>query len=159
MEHHVAFLASAASHKTASSWISTTRQEPSMTTAAIHHDSVPSSSRALRVGLWVVQSLLAAAFLMAGGMPWISGAMGTFVRWIGAAEVAGALGLILPSATRIQPRLTVLAAGGLVLLMLGAAATHVARGEFGALAAPLVLAALSALVTWGRSGRASIAPR
>ena len=144
-----------------------------MTTAAIHHDSATSSpSRALRVGLWITQGLLAAAFLMAGGMklsapieqlaanmPWVSGPMGSLVRLIGAAEVAGALGLILPSATRIQPRLTVFAALGLVLVMVGAAATHVARGEFAALGAPVVLGALSAFVAWGRSRRAVIARR
>ena len=143
-----------------------------MTTAAIHHDSTHTSSRALRVGLWVTQILLAAAFLVAGGMkltapieqlaanmPWVSGSMGSFVRLIGAAEVAGALGLSLPSALRIQPRLTVLAAAGLVLVMLGATATHVARGEFAAVGVPLVLGALSAFVAWGRSRRAVIAPR
>ena len=143
-----------------------------MTAASMSRDSHASPSRGLHVGLWVVQVLLALAFLMAGGMkltapvdqlaasmPWVSGAMGSFVRAIGAAEVAGALGLILPSATRIKPGLTVLAAAGLLLLMLGAAGTHVARGEFGALAAPLVLAALSAFVAWGRSRRAPITPR
>ena len=143
-----------------------------MTTASISRDSQLSPSRALRAGLWGTQILLAAAFLMAGGMklsvpieqlaanmPWVSGAMGPFVRWIGAAEVAGALGLILPAATRIQPRLTVLAAAGLVLLMLGAAATHVARGEFGALPVPVMLGALSAFVAWGRGRRAPIAAR
>ena len=143
-----------------------------MTTATISHDSHLAPSRVLRVGLWITQALLAAAFLMAGGMklsapmeqltasmPWVSGAMGQYVRVIGAAEVAGALGLLLPSATRIMPRLTVFAAAGLVLLMVGAAATHVARGEFGALVAPVVLAALSAFVAWGRAVRAPIAPR
>ena len=143
-----------------------------MTTASIHHDSVSTASRALRASLWVVQILLAAVFLMAGGMklsmpvdqlaanmPWVSGALGPFVRFIGAAEVAGALGLVLPSATRIKPSLTVLAAAGLALLMLGGAATHIARGELGAFAVPLVLAALSAFVAWGRSQRAVIAPR
>ena len=143
-----------------------------MTAAAIHYDSSSSPSRALRVSLWITQILLAGVFLMAGGMklsapvdqlaanmPWVSGTMGALVRVIGAAEVAGALGLILPSALRIQPRLTVLAAAGLVLLMLGGFATHLSRGEFSAAPVPLVLAALSAFVAWGRSRRAVIAPR
>src|SRR5262249_54570951 len=100
------------------------------------------TSKGLHIGLWVVQGLLGAAFLMAGGMkltapmdqllasmPWVSGTMGQFVRFIALAEIAGALGLILPSATRIRPGLTVAAALGLTTVMTLAAATHVVRGE------------------------------
>jgi len=47
----------------------------------------------------------------------------------GSVEILAALGLNLPGLTRIQPRLTPLAALGLVLVMLGAAAWHVGRGE------------------------------
>jgi len=125
-------------------------------------------SRALHRGLWVAQGLVAAAFLMAGSMkltvpaeqlatqmPWVSGAMGPFTKLIGAAEIAGALGLVLPSMTRIQPRLTVFAALGLSLLMAGAAGTHLA----GALGAPLVLGALAAFIAWGRTKKAPIASR
>jgi hypothetical protein len=129
-------------------------------------------SRALHRGLWVAQGLVAAAFLMAGSMkltvpaeqlatqmPWVSGAMGPFTKLIGAAEIAGALGLVLPSMTRIQPRLTVFAALGLSLLMAGAAGTHLVRGEAGALGAPLVLGALAAFIAWGRTKKAPIASR
>ena len=143
-----------------------------MTTAAIPFTAPMSSSRALRVGLWVTQGLLAAMFLMSGlmklttpvaelaaAMPWVSGSLGGLVRLIGAAELAGAIGLILPAATRIQPRLTVLAALGLMLIMAGAAVTHVARGELGVVAMPVILGGLAAFVAWGRSKKAPIAPR
>ena len=84
---------------------------------------------AINVLLWVVQGLLAALFLFAGGMKLVlplealAGPIalpGLFMRFIGVAEVAGALGLVLPSLLRIQPRLTPVAAGRLVIIMIGA---------------------------------------
>ena len=101
-------------------------------------------SRALHVTLWVVQLLLAAFFVMAGinhglnpiaeaaqSSPWITGIPAWLARFIGFAELAGAAGLILPAATRIKPWLTPLAAAGLAVVMLLAAAFHVTRGEDG----------------------------
>jgi len=130
------------------------------------------ASRALHISLWIVQVLLAAAFLMAGAMklsqptdalaaqmPWVTAVPAALVRFIGAAEVTGALGLLLPSLTRIQPRLTVLAALGLVVVMLLAAPFHIGRGEAGMILPNFVLAALAAFVAWGRSKAAPIAPR
>lgn len=129
-------------------------------------------SKTLHLGLWAAQVLLAAAFLMAGlmkltapleqlvaNMPWVSGAMGSFVRVIGGLEVLGAVGLVLPSATRIAPRLTVFAALGLGLTMLGALATHGSRGEYVMMAPNVVLGGLAAFVAWGRASRAVIAAR
>lgn len=129
-------------------------------------------SKGLHVGLWVAQVLLAVAFLGAGGMklsapldqlaaqmPWVTGAMGGAVRFIGAAEVLGALGLILPAATRLQPRLTPLAALGLLTVMVLASATHLSRGEYQMIGANAVLGGLAAFIAWGRFGRAAIAPR
>jgi hypothetical protein len=92
-------------------------------------------------------------------MPWVTGAMGPYVRLIGAVEVLGALGLILPAATRIQPRLTPLAALGLLGVMLGAVATHVSRGEWPMLAVNGVLGGLAALIAWGRGLKAPISSR
>ena len=86
--------------------------------------------RRVTVVLWIVQGLLALVFLFAGGdeaghadrgddqgtiaLP------GAFLRFIGVAEVLGALGLILPGLLRIRPGLTPLAAAGLVIIMIGA---------------------------------------
>ena len=81
------------------------------------------------------------------------------MRFIGAAELAGALGLLLPSLTRIQPRLTVLAALGLIVVMVLASAFHLSRGEGAMLPMNLALAAVAAFIAWGRSKAAPIAPR
>ena len=109
--------------------------------------------------LWIVQGLLAVLFLVAGGMKLLTpidelAAMshfpGGFLRFIGACEVLGALGLVLPCALRILPGLTPLAASGLVVIMAGATATTLADGG-GPLALPtVVLGLLAALVAHGR---------
>ena len=111
------------------------------------------------VGLWIVQALLALVFLFAGGMKLVlplellKGPIpmpGLFLRFIGVAEVLGALGLILPGLLRIQTGLTPLAAAGLVIIMTGATALTVAGGAIAPALVPLVLGLLSALVSSGR---------
>lgn len=110
---------------------------------------------------WTLQVLLAVAFAGAGtmklitpkaeleqGMPWATAFSQGQIRAIGAAEVAGAVGLVVPAATGVLPVLTPVAAGALVVLMGGAFMTHVQRGE--PPYAPLVLAALSGVVAWLR---------
>ncbi|WP_394181764.1 DoxX family protein [Yoonia maritima] len=131
------------------------------------------SSKGWNIGLWVVQALLAAMFLMAGatklmsgsaelvamGMGWAENAPLLLIKFIGLGEVAGALGLILPAATRIMPQLTKLAAVGLCVVMVLAAGVHIFRGEFEVVPVNAVLFALAALVVWGRANKAPIAPR
>jgi putative oxidoreductase len=72
------------------------------------------------------------------------------LRFIGVAELAGGLGLILPAATRIRPMLTPLAALGLATIMTLAFVFHIQRGEWDALPVNAVLGALAAFVAWGR---------
>ncbi|GII05532.1 DoxX family protein [Planobispora takensis] len=84
--------------------------------------------------------------------PWVEDFTPARIRLIGAAELLGALGLILPAATGIASILTPLAAAGLALTMLGAAATHARRREPAAIAVNLTLLALAAVVAWGRLG-------
>jgi hypothetical protein len=112
--------------------------------------------------LWIVQVLLALLFLFAGGMKLVlplealAGPValpGLFVRFIGVAEVLGAIGLILPGIVRIWPVLTPLAASGLVIIMIGATVlTLVGVVPVGAAMAliPLVVGILSAFVSYGR---------
>ena len=109
--------------------------------------------------LWVVQWLLAALFLWAGGLKLVMPieAMteqiaypGLFLRFIGVVEVLGALGLILPGLTHIRPGLTPLAAAGLVIVMIGATVvTAMAMGAVMALI-PFVTGLLAAFVAIGR---------
>ena len=129
-------------------------------------------SKTLHITLWIAQVLLAAMFLMSGFMkvsqpidqlskmlPWTAQVSEGLVRFIGVAEILGALGLILPSLLRIQPKLTPIAAVGLALVMLFAAAFHISRGETPAIGMNFVLIALAAFVAWGRFKKAPIAAK
>jgi putative oxidoreductase len=144
-----------------------------MTTASMSTLPTPETrSRALHVALWVVQGLLAVAFAMGGlmkvatpivelaqKMPWVADVPEALVRFIGVAELSGALGLILPAATRVKPILTPVAGAGLVLVMVLASAFHLSRGEPQVLPINFVLGGLAAFVAWGRLRKAPIAPR
>ncbi|PIQ27089.1 hypothetical protein COW36_14420 [bacterium (Candidatus Blackallbacteria) CG17_big_fil_post_rev_8_21_14_2_50_48_46] len=118
---------------------------------------------ALNIALWSGQILLALLFGMIGSMklttplatlvqslPSLAGMPEGLIRLIGLSELAGALGLILPAATRILPLLTPLAGLGLTTVMVLAAAFHLMRGEMAGLAMPLLLGSISLLISWGR---------
>ena len=118
----------------------------------------------MNIALWVVQGLLAMAFLMAGGMKmmkskseieemmaWAKDFSESQIKMIGMIEVLGALGLILPAATGIAPILTPIAAVGLALTMLGALITHLRRKDaMGDTIPSAVLMLLSLFVAYGR---------
>lgn len=144
-----------------------------MSTVSLHDvPAAPTAGRGLRAFLWGAQILLGALFLMSGGMkvaapldqlqaqmPWVSGALGGLVRFIGVTELLGAVGLIAPAATRILPTLTPLAALGLATVMGLASVTHATRGEFGMIGVNAVLGAIALFVAWGRLSAAPIEAR
>ena len=122
----------------------------------------------INVLLWVVQGMLAALFLFAGGMKLMlpleapAGPIalpGLFLRFIGVAEVAGALGLVLPSLLKIQPRLTPVAAAGLVIIMIGATLLTGIAGPIAMAALPAVVGVLAGFVAYGRARMSPISPR
>ena len=113
----------------------------------------------MNVALWIVQGLLAALFLFAGGaklvmsLDQMAGPValpGWFLRFIGVAEVLGALGLILPGLLRIRPGLTPLAAAGLVIIMIGATVVGLVGGMVVVALMNVVVALLAAFVAYGR---------
>src|SRR5690606_4224317 len=87
---------------------------------------------------------------LAGQMAWVEDFSAGTIKAIGVLELLGALGLILPAVTGVLPWLTPLAAAGLVLTMLGAAATHLRRGENQTAIGNGVLLLLAALSAYGR---------
>jgi uncharacterized membrane protein YphA (DoxX/SURF4 family) len=110
--------------------------------------------------LWIVQILLALAFLVSGitkvirssdrlkeGIPEFHPRM---IRLIALAEILGALGLILPGLTGIATFLTPVAAAGLAIIMVGAVVTHARRGEGKSAVVNLVLLAFALVVVVGR---------
>ncbi|MEZ4671843.1 MAG: DoxX family protein [Anaerolineae bacterium] len=113
--------------------------------------------------LWIVQLLLALAFVMAGltkltqpkeklikQMKWVEDFEPNIIKGIGTLEALGAVGLILPALTGFLPILTPLAAVGLVLTMIGAILTHLRRKEPPMIAVNAILLVLAAFVAYGR---------
>ena len=109
--------------------------------------------------LWIVQGLLALLFLFAGGVKFVlplealAGPVplpGMFLRFIGVAEVLGAVGLILPQLLRIQPVLTPIAAAGLVIIMIGATVVTAIGGTIAGALFPLAVGLLTAFIAYGR---------
>ena len=133
---------------------------PVSTSARSQHEK----ARKATIALWTVQILLAALFLLAGVSHLITPVAELakqlplpigFVRFIGAAEFAGALGLVLPGLFRIRQYLTPVAAGCLVIIMSGAVGVSLTLGQVGPAALPLVIGILAGTVAYGR--RAALA--
>jgi hypothetical protein len=109
--------------------------------------------------LWIIQALLALLFLFAGGSKLVMPIAemtkqiqlpGLFLRFIGVAEILGAVGLILPGLLRIRPGLTPLAAAGLAIITIGATVITLKAGMGAMALIPLVVALLSAFVAYSR---------
>ena len=120
----------------------------------------------MNVVLWIVAGVLAAAFLASGlmklaqprqkivesGMGWAGDFSDGAVKAIGALEVLGALGLILPAVFDVATVLVPIAAVGLALVMAGAAVVHLRRKETQMVVVNVVLLLLAVFVAWGRFG-------
>ena len=122
----------------------------------------------MNITLWILQVLLALAFLAHGVMflvppPEIAVQMNAILpRWfqvfIGVAEVLAALGLTLPGLTRILPGLVPAAAVGVMIVTVSATVLHLSRGELSSAATTFVLLLMATAVAYGR-WRYPIAPR
>jgi uncharacterized membrane protein YphA (DoxX/SURF4 family) len=130
------------------------------------------SSKALHVGLWIVQALLAVTFIgtglwkvltpipkLAAIFPWMGDVSPGFLHATAVIDLCGGIGVLLPALTRIKPGLTVLAAVGCALLQLSAIVFHVSRGEAANTPFNILLVALALFVAWGRWSRAPIPAR
>jgi hypothetical protein len=114
----------------------------------------------MNILLWVLQLLLALAFFAHGMLllmppPDIQAQMYAslppwFWLFLGVAEVAAAVGITLPGATRILPGLVPAAAGGITLVMVSATIWHIVRGEISSAAITLVLLVMATFVTYMR---------
>jgi uncharacterized membrane protein YphA (DoxX/SURF4 family) len=122
----------------------------------------------MNTAVWIAQGLLAALMLTAGfmklskskeellasgqGMQWTEDFSPSQINGIGTLESLAAIGLIVPAALDIAPGLTAVAASGVVLLMLGAAATHVKRDELQVVPINAAIAAVALFVAIERFG-------
>ncbi|WP_068395702.1 DoxX family protein [Kribbia dieselivorans] len=122
----------------------------------------------MNITLWIIAVVLAAFFLLAGfskvtkpkeqfveTMPWAENYSPSLIKFIGVAEILGALGLILPAAFKVAVILTPLAATGLAIVMLLAMVVHARRGETQGVVMNIVIFLLLAFVAIMRFGSQS----
>jgi len=123
----------------------------------------------MNIALWILQALLSAAFAAHGWMlvspppellPIMNEQLGVGFRlFLGLAEIAGAIGILLPAMTGRMPRLTPVAAGCLAFVVASATVLHLARGETSSAVTTAILFLLAAFVGYGRWRVRPIAPR
>jgi uncharacterized membrane protein YphA (DoxX/SURF4 family) len=119
--------------------------------------------------LWVLQVLLAVAFFAHG---WLFLAPPAemveqinavipraFQVFLGVAEVLAAIGLTVPGIARVMPGLVPSAAGGLMIVMIGATILHTMRGEWSSAVTTAVLLAIATFVAYMRWKVMPIRPR
>jgi DoxX-like family len=130
---------------------------------------------AMKIALWSLQALSGVFFSITGfgkilcykpalwhealaQVPWFAAVPRELFIFIGVCEFLGGVGLILPAITGIKPKLTPIAAIGLTLIMILAAAFHLVRGEVGFLPTNVVLGGVAAFIAYGRWAARPIAP-
>jgi uncharacterized membrane protein YphA (DoxX/SURF4 family) len=123
----------------------------------------------MNVVLWILQALLALVFLAHGLMflmppPEIAAQMNAnlprwFTLFLGVAEVAAGIGLVVPGVTRIKPVLVPAAALGIVIVLVAATIYHVMRNEMSSAAITTVLLVMAIVVAHGRLRLAPTRPR
>jgi uncharacterized membrane protein YphA (DoxX/SURF4 family) len=121
----------------------------------------------MNLALWIIAGLLAAVFLLAGstklftsreklakapGGGWVLDFSAGFVKALGAVEILGAVGLILPALLGIAPVLVPLAAVGLATIMVGAAIVTYRRHESVHVLVDVTYLAMAVFVAFGRFG-------
>jgi uncharacterized membrane protein YphA (DoxX/SURF4 family) len=129
---------------------------------------VEKKSKIMNIILWIIQGLLATTFIWAGFMkifksedlpfPWVKDNI-NLVLITGIVDLLGGLGIILPSLLRIQPKLTIFAAYGIIVLMTVASAFHISRNEAKDIGFNIFMALLAVFVAWGRQIKAPITPK
>ena len=123
----------------------------------------------MNIAVWIVQVLLALAFLAHGWLflfppPEIAALMNASMpRWfqlfLGVAEVLAGFGLTLPGLTRIMPWLVAWAAAGIMIVMVSATVFHLVRGEISSALITLLLLAMATFVAYMRHRVLPIAAR
>ena len=123
----------------------------------------PKPSKGLTGALWTAQVLLFLLFAgtglwklttpvaaLAAKFPWMGDVSPAFLRMTAVFDLLGGVGVLMPTLTRVRPRLTVVAALGCALLQISAIGFHLKRGEAANTPFNVFLVALALFVGWGR---------
>ncbi|WP_338378664.1 DoxX family protein [uncultured Flavobacterium sp.] len=119
--------------------------------------------KVLNVLLWIAQGLIALTLIWAAYaklfqpieetakmLPWALDNPG-LLTFTGIIDLLGGIGIILPAAFKIQPKLSVFAAYGTIALMIAASIFHISRGEASLIGMNIFFFILAAFVVWGRT--------
>ena len=91
-------------------------------------------------------------------LPWAQDKPG-LLTLTGIIDLLGGIGIILPAALKIQPKLSVFAAYGTIALMIAASVFHISRGEASLIGMNIFFLILAVFVGWGRTKKAPILPK
>lgn len=126
------------------------------------------TSKTMNIILWITQGLLAATFIWVGFMKifkpedlpfaWVKDNT-NLVLITGIVDLLGGLGIVLPTLLRIQTKLTIFAAYGIIVLMTVASVFHISRDEAKDIGFNIFMALLAVFVAWGRQTKAPITPK
>ncbi len=126
------------------------------------------NSKVMHIILWILQSLVAITFIWAGVMklfqagdlpwPWVK-ENPALVIISGIFELMAGIGLTFPSLLRIQPKMTIYTAYGIILLMISASIFHMMRGEGKQIGFNIFILVCAGFIVWGRLKKAPIEPR
>uniref|UniRef100_UPI004047C424 DoxX family protein n=1 Tax=Roseivirga sp. TaxID=1964215 RepID=UPI004047C424 len=125
-------------------------------------------SKALNIILWIGQGLIALMFIWgafaklvqpleetAKMMPWVAESPNLALS-SGIIDLLIGLGIVLPTALRILPKLTTFAALGMIVHMIGAIVFHVSRGEASLIGMNIFLILIGGFIAWGRTKKVPI---
>lgn len=125
-------------------------------------------SKWLNIALWVAQGLISLTLIWAGYtklfqpieeiakmLPWALDNPG-LLKFTGIVDLLGGIGIVLPAALKIQPKLTVFAAYGTIALMIAASVFHISRGEASLIGMNIFFLVLAGFIAWGRSKKAPV---
>lgn len=128
-------------------------------------------SKALNVLLWISQGIIALTLIWAAYakllqpieetakmLPWALDNP-KLLTFTGIIDLLGGIGIIVPAALKIQPKLSVYAAYGTIALMIAASIFHVSRGESSLIGMNIFFLILAMFVVWGRTKKAPILPK
>lgn len=128
-------------------------------------------SKGLNITLWIVQTLIALGLIWGGYvklfqpieetakmLPWAL-EHPSLLKFTGVVDLLGGLGIVLPSALRIHPKLTVFAAYGIIILMISASIFHISRDETSLIGMNIFFLILAVFIVWGRKKQRVILPK
>jgi hypothetical protein len=119
----------------------------------------------LNIILWLAQGLLALTLVWTAVMklfnpndlPWLwIKENPSLVKVTGILDMLAGVGVVLPALLRIQAKLTIYAAYGIVALMIGAIVFHISRGEVSQIGFNIFVVFIALFIAWGRQKKAQL---